>query len=60
MREYVLLQSGGIYYRNVLDKYNFTHLIVSKGDILFSYLLHDKDYRIVYSNKDYRVYAKIK
>lgn len=60
MKEYILLQSGSTYYRKFLDKYNFTHLIVSKGDILFSYLFYDADYKITYSNKEYRVYEKIK
>lgn len=60
MKEYMLLQCGSEYYRNVLDKYNFTHLIVSKDDILFNYLLYDKEYKVAYSNKDYRVYEKIK
>jgi hypothetical protein len=59
MKEYVLLQSGNTYYRNVLDKYNFTHLIVSNTDILYNYLHYDRDYRMAYSNKEYRVFEKI-
>ncbi|WP_425802389.1 hypothetical protein ACHOLT_15395 [Desulfitobacterium sp. Sab5] len=58
MREYYLLQSGGIFYRNVLDKYNFTHLIVSKNDILDTYLPYDEDYKIIYSDEYYKVFEK--
>ena len=60
MREYFLLQKGNEFYRNVLDKYNFSHLIVSKKDILFTYLPHDEDYRVIYSNEDYKVFEEIK
>lgn len=60
MKEYTNLQDGKIYYKNVLDKYKFTHLIVSESDILFTYLPYDEDYEIVKSNKSYILFKKIK
>ena len=58
MKEYYLLQNGELYYKTVLEKYQFTHLLVSKGDILFTYLPHDVDYERVFQDGDYVVYRK--
>ena len=58
MKEYYLLQSGELYYKTVLEKYQFTHLLVAKGDILFTYLPYDADYERVYQDGDYAVYRK--
>jgi len=60
MEEYIELQDGSLYYKSVLDKYNFTHLIVSKKDILSTYLPHDKDYQLVYANASYELFKRIR
>jgi hypothetical protein len=59
MKEYVDLRNGDLYYKIVLDKYNFTHLLVSKKDILGTYLPYDKDYEVLFSNESYIVFKKI-
>lgn len=59
MQEYISLEAGRMYYRKFLEKYKFTHLLVDRSDILDTYLPYDKDYRVVYSNKDYSIYEKI-
>ncbi len=56
MKEFVELYSGKIYYKTVLDKYNFNFLLVEKNDILYNYLDHDKDYKLIYSSGTYKVY----
>lgn len=56
--EYFELQSGRVHYKKILDKYNFTHLIVSEDDILHIYLAEDNDYCLVYSNEKYNLYKK--
>jgi len=56
MKEFVQLQSGDIYYKNVLDKYNFEFLLVSKYDILYNYLNYDGNYKLIYSSGDYKIY----
>lgn len=59
MKEYYLLQTGSLYYKDFVDKYRFTHLIVTEQDILFAYLKHDNDYKVVYSNEKYDLYKRI-
>ena len=56
MKEYYLLQAGGLYYKELLDEYHFTHLVVSDYDILHTYLPYDSDYRLVYDDGEYFVY----
>ena len=60
MHEYCSMLSGDIYYKDVLDEYQFTHLLVSKDDILYAYLPHDTDYMPIYQDDAYSVYQRIK
>jgi hypothetical protein len=59
MEEFALMYSGKKYYKEVLDKYNFTHLLVSKNDILNTYLPYDRNYKIVYSSDYYKIFENI-
>lgn len=58
MQEYYGLQTGKLFYKDVLEKYGFTHLLVSSGDILNTYLPHDGDYALVYEDESYAIYRK--
>ena len=57
-REYLELQMGGIYYKDVLDKYQFTHLLVEKDDLLNTYLPQDADYQRVYQDETYSIFQR--
>jgi hypothetical protein len=56
MKEYHDLQYGLLYYRDVLETYHFTHLLVSRDDMLATYLPHDEDYRLIYEDDTYLIY----
>jgi hypothetical protein len=58
MKEYRDLQYGLLYYRDMLDEYGFTHLLVSRDDLLSTYLPHDEDYRLVYEDDTYFIYRR--
>ncbi len=58
MSEYFSLQTGKLYYKDVLNRYGFTHLIVPKNDILHAYLPNDADYRLTYDDGEYAVYER--
>ncbi len=57
--EYLSLQAGRKHYREVLDKYRFTHILAGENDILYVYLEKDADYKKVYENGNYKVFEKI-
>jgi len=56
MKEYCELQYGKLYYKDVLDRYGFTHLLISTDDILATYLPHDAAYEKVYSDENFQIY----
>ena len=58
MKEYINLQIGVLHYREFLDRYNFTHLVVTKGDILYAYLKQDPDYHQAMVDGDYYLFEK--
>lgn len=58
--EFAELRDGEIYYKDFLDKYHFTHLLVSKTDILQTYLPHDTEYTMVYEDENYSVYENLR
>ncbi|MEQ8154551.1 MAG: hypothetical protein ABRQ25_06670 [Clostridiaceae bacterium] len=60
MKEYTDMKSGRIYYKEVLNKYNFTHLLISKNDILNTYLPYDDSYKVIYSSDEYKIYENTK
>jgi len=57
--EYFRLQIGQLYYEEFLEKYDFTYLLVPNGDILYTYLANDPDYRIVCEDKEHRLFQPI-
>lgn len=57
--EYYELQNGTIFYKEFLDKYNFTHVIVSENDILYTYLNYSEDYDLILSNSKYKLFKKV-
>lgn len=59
LSEYFLMQSGQLYYRDVIDKYDFTHLYAVKGDILYTYLENDNDFKLVYEDEYGRVFMPV-
>ena len=60
MKEYYQLQRGMLYYKSFLNKYGFTHIVITEDDILNTYLPYDTDYEKVYSNEDYSLYMRKK
>lgn len=47
--EMFYLQNHALDYHDFLDKYQFTHLLVTEDDYLYQLLLHDSDYEVFFS-----------
>ncbi len=60
MKEYEQMHRGKIYYKDVLKKYKFTHLVLSDNDMLYGYLDYDNEYELIYSSAHYKIYEKVK
>ena len=56
--EFLKVTSGGIYYKDFLDKYGFTHILVPTGqNHLYISITHDVDYEVGYSDDNYTVFV---
>ena len=56
--EFLEVTSGGIYYKDFLDKYGFTHILVPTGqNHLYISITHDPDYQVGYSDDHYTVFV---
>lgn len=58
MYEYYNLQASRLYYKDFVNKYQFTHLIVTEKDALCVNLENDPDYRLAFSNECYILFEK--
>lgn len=55
-QEYIALQSGQLHYKEFLDKYAFTHILVTQDDVLDVYLSQDVNYEIYYKDQNSKIY----
>ena len=56
MKEYYELESGKLYYKDFLNTYGFTHLLLTRDEMLYVMLPHDADYELVYEDDAFLVY----
>ena len=60
LKEYYLLSNNHLDYKQFVNKYQFTHLILSKKESLYYYISNDKNYTRIYRGEDYEIYEKKK
>lgn len=58
--EYYKLEHGRMYYKDVLNKYDFDFLLVSDDEHIYYYLDYDSDYKLIHSSSHYKIYEHIK
>lgn len=56
-KEYISLQTGNLHYGEFLEKYHFSHIIVSRSDVLDVYLSRDDNYAVYYENEGSRIFV---
>lgn len=54
--EFISLQAGRIHYQEFLEKYSFTHILLTEGDALDVYLSKDARYEIYYEDPLSKIY----
>lgn len=59
MREYYFLQNRLLDYDKFINKYNFTHMIVTKTDSLYDRVSKDNRYKMIYKGKGYKIYVRV-
>ena len=51
LKEYYYLYKGYIYYKDFMNKYNFSHVLVQESDTFFNQIIKDNDYKLIYYGK---------
>ena len=50
------MSNGKININKFLSKYNFDYLVIEEYEVLYSYLLNNKKYELVYKDTEYDKY----
>jgi hypothetical protein len=58
--DYLNVRRSNLHYKKFIDKYSFTHFLVSSSDPINVYLKEDSDYLKKYEDKMYLVYEVTK
>ena len=56
MKEYYELEAGKTYYKDFLNTYGFTHLLLTHDEVLYVALPHDPDYELIYEDDAFLIY----
>ncbi len=56
MKEYYELEAGKTYYKDFLNTYGFTHLLLTRKEVLYVALPHDPDYELIYEDDAFLIY----
>ncbi len=56
---YVDFTSGRLHYKDLIKKYDITHVLMRKEDAISIYLMHEEDYETLYSDELF-VFLKVK
>lgn len=57
--EYMQLQLGSLHYKDFLEKYNFTHILVASTDTLEIFLSKDEGFSVYYEDADCKIYIPV-
>jgi hypothetical protein len=62
LRDFCDALAGNLYYAEFAAKYSFTHFLVHTGSecFLYTYLKHDQNYKIVFQDRKYVLFEKIR
>ena len=58
LEDYDKVASGDISYKKIFDKYNFTHILLYKNELVNNYIQDDSDYKKIYSDNYFYLYEK--
>jgi hypothetical protein len=57
-KDYIKLHTGEVYYEDIFQKYDFTHILLKKDEMINIYIQNDSNYNILYQDDDYVLYER--
>lgn len=58
--DFIEITSGHKHYKDVFDKYDFTHILLKHNETVDIYLANDNNYKVIYKDDSYILYEKLK
>lgn len=56
--DYIKASHGEIYYEDVFEKYNFTHILLYDDEVINLYIKHDNNYKLLYEDENFSLYER--
>ncbi len=50
---------GRLSYKDIFKKYNITHVLVNKDEIINQYIVYDDEWKIIYDSGQFSLYEKV-
>lgn len=50
---------GKLNYKEVFDKYDITHVLLDKDEIMNQYIVYDDEWEIIYDTGQFSLYEKV-
>ena len=57
-KDFIEATQGKVHYDDVFDKYDFTHILLYKDELLYKYLVKDISYDIIYEDEYFALFTK--
>ncbi len=58
-KDYIAVTCGHSHYKDIFDKYAFTHILLEKDDFIDIYIKDDSNYKEIYSDDYYVLYKRV-
>ena len=59
LEDFMDVAYGKVNYRAIFEKYDITHVLLYKDEIINTYIPEDKDYKLLYEDENFILYEKI-
>ena len=57
--DFIKVTTGEKNYKEVFNKYNFTHILLKPSEKIQQYICEDSNYNIIFEDKNYILYEKV-
>jgi hypothetical protein len=56
--DYVKAANGQVYYEEVFEKYDFTHILLYDDEVMNIYIKNDNNYKLLYEDENFSLYER--
>lgn len=57
-KDFIYSSYGNQNYKEIFDKYNFSHVLLEKESLIYNYISSDSDYKLIHEDDAYVLYEK--